>query len=74
MELHAHVANSWGSLDELQEWAFRRGFTQDQMGYAIDRVGSNPHDVAAELQRHLLMARQQYGHRAAVLRPLPPTS
>jgi len=59
MELHAHVAKSWGSLDELQEWAFRQGFTQDQMGYAIDRVGSNPNDVAGELWRHLLMARQQ---------------
>jgi hypothetical protein len=63
MERHAHVAKSWRNLDELQEWAFRQGFTQDQMGYAIDRVGSNPNDVASELQRHLLMARQQYGQR-----------
>lgn len=56
MTLHVSTGNSWRNLDELQEWAFRQGFTQDQFGYAIDRVGSDPHEVASELQRHLLMA------------------
>ena len=48
--------DSWKNLDDLSEWALRQGFTRDQFGYAIDRVGSNPPRVANELQRHLLMA------------------
>lgn len=50
------VDESWRNLGELREWALRKGFTLDQFGYAIDRVGSNPHDVANELQRHLFLA------------------
>jgi hypothetical protein len=50
------VWEAWGSLDELREVAGRQGFTQDQFGHAIDTVGSNPHHVANELQRHLFMA------------------
>jgi hypothetical protein len=56
MTLDISTAESWKNLDELREWAFRQGFTQDQFGYAIDRVGANPHAVASELQRHLLIA------------------
>ena len=56
MALQVAAGNSWRNLDELREWAFRQGFTQDQFGYAIDRVGSDPHEVASELQRHLLIA------------------
>jgi hypothetical protein len=55
------AAEAGANLDELQEWAFRQGFTLDQFGYAMDRVGSNPLDVAGELQRHLVMARRRYG-------------
>jgi hypothetical protein len=58
--LDIHAAEASGNLGELQEWAFRQGFTHDQFGYAVDRVGSNPHDVAGELRRHLAMARQRY--------------
>ena len=50
------VRQAWGSLDELREIATGHGFTPDQFGYAIDTVGSNPHHVANELQRHLFMA------------------
>ena len=64
MALQAQMERSWGNLDELREWALRQGFTQDQMGYAIDRVGCNPNDVASELWRHLLMAKRQNGQRA----------
>jgi hypothetical protein len=53
------VDESWRNLGELQEWALRQGFTHDQFGYALDRVGSNPHDVANELQRLLLLATLQ---------------
>lgn len=51
--------DSWRNLEELRRWALRQGFTLDQFGYAIDRVGANPHDVASELQRHLFMATLQ---------------
>jgi hypothetical protein len=50
------LQESWQNLDELREIAERHGFTQDQFGYAIDKVGTDPHHVANELQRHLLMA------------------
>jgi hypothetical protein len=53
------VAESWQSLRELEAWALRQGFTQEQFGYAVERVGANPHHVASELQRHLLMATLQ---------------
>ena len=49
------MPESWQNLDELREIAERQGFTPDQFGYAIDTLGSNPHHVANELQRHLLM-------------------
>jgi hypothetical protein len=50
------VDESWRNLGELREWALRKGFTLAQFGYAIDRVGPNPHDIATELQHHLFMA------------------
>ena len=50
------VRASSRNLEVLLEWALRCGFTRDQFGYAIDRVGSNPQDVASELRRHLSMA------------------
>jgi len=50
------MPESWENLDELQEIARRQGFTWDQFGYAIDKVGADPHHVANELQRHLFMA------------------
>ncbi len=50
------VGASWRNLEDLRAWALRQGFTQDQLAYAIDRVGANPHDVANELRRHLDMA------------------
>jgi hypothetical protein len=46
----------WENLDELWDVAGRRGFTKDQFGHAIDTVGTDPHHVANELQRHLFMA------------------
>jgi hypothetical protein len=50
------VAQACTNLDELREWALTQGFTQDQIGYAIDRVGSDPLHVGNELQRHLSKA------------------
>jgi hypothetical protein len=46
----------WVNLDEVLGVALRHGFTEDQFSYAIDKVGSDPHYVANELQRHWLMA------------------
>ena len=57
------VDGVWANLDDLREWALRQGFTLDQFGYALDRVGSNPYDVARELQRHLHMAAPQENRR-----------
>lgn len=59
------VREAWGSLDELREVAVGRGFTPDQFGHAIDTVGCNPHHVANELQRHLLMAALYVGQAEA---------
>jgi hypothetical protein len=50
------VRSHWQNLDELRAISERQGFTPDQFGDAIDTVGSDPHHVANELQRHLLMA------------------
>ena len=56
---------SWEDLDELREIAVRQGFTQDQFGYAIERVGTDPHHVANELQRHLFIAALYIGQSEA---------
>ena len=50
------IDESCRNLGELREWALRKGFTHDKFDYAIDRVGSNAHAVASELQRDLFMA------------------
>ena len=56
------MSTSCTDLKELREWALRQGFTPDQFGYAIDRVGSDLHHVADELQRHLSKATLREGH------------
>ena len=59
------LREAWGSLDELREVSVGQGFTPDQFGHAIDTVGSNPHHVANELQRHLFMAALYVGQAEA---------
>ena len=56
------MSTTYTNLKEVREWALRQGFTSDQFGYAIDRVGSDPHHVADELQRHLSKAAINTGH------------
>jgi hypothetical protein len=56
---------SWESLDELRAVAWRRGFSTDQFGHAIDTVGTDPHRVANELQRQLFMAALYLGQSQA---------
>jgi hypothetical protein len=64
-QLAGSPRESWENLDELREVAGRRGFSMDQFGHAIDAVGTDPHHVANELQRHLFMAALYLGQSQA---------